>query len=62
MQLKLESHGGVVGSDSGLLANVDDRVKSIITKNLLGLASDPTKTIEEYGTEHSFRTYKEGRI
>jgi len=74
LESQLKTHGGVVGfgmlfltklslftdhkTDSGLLADVDDTAKSLVTLNLLGLPQSPRRMINEFETADHFCTYK----
>ncbi|KAM7191493.1 hypothetical protein V8F33_008844 [Rhypophila sp. PSN 637] len=55
---QFERHGGTVGFDSGLLADVDDTAKTIISLRLLGLPVSPKTMIGEFEGQRNFRTYQ----
>ncbi|KAI0395444.1 ent-kaurene synthase [Xylariaceae sp. FL0594] len=55
--LQFDSHDGLLGFDTGLLEDVDDTAKCILTLTLLGANPNPKSMIGHYEDASHFRTY-----
>ncbi|KAJ8132166.1 hypothetical protein O1611_g1462 [Lasiodiplodia mahajangana] len=58
LQSQLDSHQGVVGWDSDVLADADDTAKTILSLNLLNVATSPAAMVTEFRVNKHFQTYK----
>ncbi|KAI1347250.1 hypothetical protein F5Y01DRAFT_329821 [Xylaria sp. FL0043] len=61
LERQLNSNNGVVGWDSGVLADADDTAKTILSLQLLGLQPSPSAMIEQFQAVGHFETYKRER-
>ncbi|RWA06352.1 hypothetical protein EKO27_g8753 [Xylaria grammica] len=57
LQSQFDSHDGLVGFDSGVLADADDTAKIILTLTLLGRTPSPEKMNSHFEADDHFRTY-----
>ncbi|KAI0814216.1 hypothetical protein GGR55DRAFT_701902 [Xylaria sp. FL0064] len=61
LERQLNLNNGVVGWDSGVLADADDTAKTILSLQSLGLQPDPSAMIKQFQAAGHFETYKRER-